>query len=196
MISTETGEARLASARDAVSRHMIGPHLGDQEYAVALTSDRAADQFLGAVRLPPCRSASSRAKGRCAALLPQQLEDVFPFRDPQSPGRAPGRLCRRETLPYAAPVEAAPVAASRADAPDGVTNEPSATQSPLNSRRFSNAHILSSLDLSSHPRLFPARDEAMAAAELPPGRALAEVTGPNEHRRRRRRGPLCCFAVN
>ena len=48
MISAETGEARLASARDAVSRHMIGPHLGDQEYAVALTGNHAADQFLGA----------------------------------------------------------------------------------------------------------------------------------------------------
>jgi hypothetical protein len=44
---------------------------------------------------------------------------------------------------------------------------------------------LISLDLSSHPRLFPAPDEAMVAAELPPGRALAEVTGPTEHRRRR-----------
>src|SRR5262249_42374875 len=35
------------------------------------------------------------------------------------------------------PVEATPLAASRADAPDEVTNELSATQSPLNSRRFS-----------------------------------------------------------
>ena len=49
MISTEAFEARLASARDAVSRHMIGPHLGDQENAIALTSDRAANEFLGAV---------------------------------------------------------------------------------------------------------------------------------------------------
>src|SRR5215472_17434642 len=36
-----------------------------------------------------------------------------------------------------AAVEATPLAASRADAPDEVTNELSATQSPLNSRRFS-----------------------------------------------------------
>ena len=48
MISAETGEARLASTRDAVSRHVIGLHLGDQEYAVALTGNHAADQFLGA----------------------------------------------------------------------------------------------------------------------------------------------------
>ena len=47
IISAETGEARLASARDAVSRHVIGPHLGDQEYAVALTGNYSADQFLG-----------------------------------------------------------------------------------------------------------------------------------------------------
>ena len=42
---------RLASqARmDAVSRHMIGPHLGDQEHAIALTTDCAANEFLGAV---------------------------------------------------------------------------------------------------------------------------------------------------
>ena len=49
MISTETSEARLTSARDAVSRHVVGPHLGDQEYAIALASDYAADEFLGAV---------------------------------------------------------------------------------------------------------------------------------------------------
>jgi hypothetical protein len=36
------------------------------------------------------------------------------------------------------PVEVAPVAASKADTPDEVTNELSAAQSPLNSRRFSN----------------------------------------------------------
>ena len=43
IISAETGEARLASARDAVSRHVSGPHLGDQEYAVALTGNCSAD---------------------------------------------------------------------------------------------------------------------------------------------------------
>ena len=49
MVSTETFEARIASALDAVSRHMIGPHLGDQEYAIALTTDCAPNEFLGAV---------------------------------------------------------------------------------------------------------------------------------------------------
>src|SRR5262249_17039446 len=49
IISTETSEARLTSARDAVSRHVAGPHLRYQEYAIALTSDHAADEFLGAV---------------------------------------------------------------------------------------------------------------------------------------------------
>src|SRR5438132_8276518 len=47
MISAETPEARVASPRDAVSHHVIGPHFGDQEYAVALTGNHAADQFLG-----------------------------------------------------------------------------------------------------------------------------------------------------
>jgi hypothetical protein len=36
-----------------------------------------------------------------------------------------------------APLEAAPLAGSTADAADDATQEPSATQSPLNSRRFS-----------------------------------------------------------
>jgi hypothetical protein len=37
-----------------------------------------------------------------------------------------------------APLEAVPLAGSAADASDDATQEPSATQSPLNSRRFSN----------------------------------------------------------
>ena len=47
IISAEACEARLASARDAVSRHVSGPHLGDQEYVVALTGNYSANQFLG-----------------------------------------------------------------------------------------------------------------------------------------------------
>src|SRR6516165_2327181 len=47
MISAEPAEARLASTRNAVSPHMIGPHFGDQKYAVTLTGYHAADQFLG-----------------------------------------------------------------------------------------------------------------------------------------------------
>src|SRR5882762_3922373 len=48
MISAETGEACVASPRDTVSRHVIGRYFGDQEYAVAMTGNHAADQFLGA----------------------------------------------------------------------------------------------------------------------------------------------------
>src|ERR1700760_1224759 len=47
MISAKTAEARVASPRDAVSHHVVGPHFGYQEYAVALTGDHTADQFLG-----------------------------------------------------------------------------------------------------------------------------------------------------
>src|SRR5215472_2407787 len=47
MIRAETAEARIASPRDAASHHVIGPHFGDQEYAVALTGNHTADQFLG-----------------------------------------------------------------------------------------------------------------------------------------------------
>src|SRR5947208_12406161 len=48
MISAETGQARVAGLRDAVARRVIGRHFGDQEYAIAPTGNRAADQFLGA----------------------------------------------------------------------------------------------------------------------------------------------------
>ena len=49
VISPEASEARLTGPRDAVSRHMARPHLGDQEHAIALTRDYPADKFLGAV---------------------------------------------------------------------------------------------------------------------------------------------------
>ena len=47
MISTETGEARVARPLNAVSRDMGGPDLGDQEYAIALTGNHTTDQSLG-----------------------------------------------------------------------------------------------------------------------------------------------------
>jgi hypothetical protein len=54
VVSRETGEARLASARDGISRcHVV--YFGDQEYAVALTSNHAADQFLGSAVTVPLR---------------------------------------------------------------------------------------------------------------------------------------------
>src|SRR5258707_11888519 len=78
MISAETGEARVASPCDAVSRNVTRPHFGDQEYPVALTGNYAPDQFLGAASpyisavsiniIPserPVRSASSSAASGC-----------------------------------------------------------------------------------------------------------------------------------
>src|SRR6516165_1856554 len=59
VFSPETGKARLASAHNGVScRHVI--HFGDQEYAVALTGNRAADQFLGAAVAVPLRRVNQR----------------------------------------------------------------------------------------------------------------------------------------
>jgi hypothetical protein len=55
------------------------------------------------IRIPPsriflpCRSASFQATGPCVSPLLQRLEDVFLFRDPQSPGPLPGPQCRLET---------------------------------------------------------------------------------------------------
>src|SRR2546421_53082 len=36
MVGAETSQARLASTRDAISRHLVGLHLGDQESAQLL----------------------------------------------------------------------------------------------------------------------------------------------------------------
>src|SRR5215469_5343610 len=60
MISAETAEARVASPRDAVSHHVIGPHFGDQEYAVALTGNHASDQCLGSAVAVDLRSVDQR----------------------------------------------------------------------------------------------------------------------------------------
>jgi len=43
MIRAETGKARLARARDAISRQMSPPDLRDQEDTIALTGDHTAD---------------------------------------------------------------------------------------------------------------------------------------------------------
>lgn len=65
VFSPETGEARLASARDGIScRHVV--HFRDKEYAVALTGDRAADQFLGAAVAVPLRRVNQRHTERKA----------------------------------------------------------------------------------------------------------------------------------
>ena len=48
MFAAESSEARRASTRDAIARHLIAFHLGDEEYAVALTGNHATDELLGA----------------------------------------------------------------------------------------------------------------------------------------------------
>jgi hypothetical protein len=67
MISAETGEARLTSARDAVSLYMIGQHLGDQEYAVALTGNHVANEFLRAAIAVQLRRIDQRQPDRKAS---------------------------------------------------------------------------------------------------------------------------------
>jgi len=101
VISPEASEARLTGPpRWPFSRHMARPHLRDQE-----TRDCADPPITRpmnsseAVYFWPCRLASipSERPG-CAALSSFfKLPDVFPFQDLPSPGRAPGRWCRRET---------------------------------------------------------------------------------------------------
>src|SRR5215467_10824117 len=65
MIRAETGKARLARARDAVSCHMSLPHLGDQEHTIALTGNRTANKFLGPVQL--CRVDQRHPEGQACA---------------------------------------------------------------------------------------------------------------------------------
>ena len=43
VISAETGEARLASVRHAVSGYITGRQFGDQKYVVALTANHVAN---------------------------------------------------------------------------------------------------------------------------------------------------------
>jgi hypothetical protein len=69
MIGTEASEACLTSARDAVSRHVAGPHLGDQEYAIALTCDYAADEFLGTVHFRRVDQRHPKRKARAQRFL-------------------------------------------------------------------------------------------------------------------------------
>ena len=48
MFGAETSEARRAGTRDAIAGHLIALHLGDEEYAVALTGNDVTNEFLGA----------------------------------------------------------------------------------------------------------------------------------------------------
>ena len=47
MIRAEAGEAGFTGAQRAISGHMIGLDFRNQEHAVTLPGDCAADQFLG-----------------------------------------------------------------------------------------------------------------------------------------------------
>ncbi len=64
MVGAEAFEARLASARDAVSRHVVGPHFGHEENAIALAGDRTTNEFLGAVNFRRVDHRHSERKAR------------------------------------------------------------------------------------------------------------------------------------
>ena len=69
MIGAETGKARLAGSCDAVARHVVGPNFGDQEHAIALAGDRAADEFLGAVNFRRVDDRHPEGNARTQRLL-------------------------------------------------------------------------------------------------------------------------------
>src|SRR5215475_4628836 len=99
----------------------------------------------------PVRSASSSSASGC---LPCPIcQEPWPNAGTTAPvGNFTVRL---------APVEAAPLAGSTADASDDVTKEPSATQSPLNSRRFSN-RIFTAYTIQSTAPIVVGRDGGSA----------------------------------
>src|ERR1700704_4827161 len=70
-VGAETSQARLASTRDARSGHLVGLHLGDEEYTVALTGNHATNQFLGAAVAVVSRRIDQRHAERnaCAQRL-------------------------------------------------------------------------------------------------------------------------------
>src|ERR1700724_260917 len=71
ILGAETSEARRASTRDAVARHLIALHLGDQEYAVALTGNHVTNELLGAAVAVISRRVDQRHAERnaCAQRL-------------------------------------------------------------------------------------------------------------------------------
>src|ERR1700687_1373977 len=71
MLAAETSEARRASTRDAIAGHLIALHLGDQEYAVALTGNHVTDELLGAAVAVVSRRIDQRHAERnaCAQRL-------------------------------------------------------------------------------------------------------------------------------
>src|ERR1700694_6263448 len=71
MLAAETGEARRTSTPDAIARHLIALHLGDQEYAVALTGNHVTNELLGAAVAVVSRRIDQRHAERnaCAQRL-------------------------------------------------------------------------------------------------------------------------------
>src|ERR1035441_5243285 len=71
MLAAETSEARRASTRDAIAGHLIALHLGDQEYAVALTGNHVTNELLGAAVAVVSRRIDQRHAERnaCAQRL-------------------------------------------------------------------------------------------------------------------------------
>ena len=140
MISAETGEARLASPRDAVSRHVSGPHFGDQEYAVALTGNHAADQFLGAavavhLRRVDQRHAERKARAQRFFLSGFRMSSL---REMPEPWPSAGTMVPSGNFTVRP-------AAADIDVLDSAAVIAPAAQSPVNSRRLSNGLFTSSI---------------------------------------------------
>src|ERR1039457_422601 len=71
MFTAEPREARRASTRDAIARHLIALHLRDQEHAVALTGNHVTNELLGAAIAVVSRRIDQRHAERnaCAQRL-------------------------------------------------------------------------------------------------------------------------------
>jgi hypothetical protein len=101
----------------------------------------------------PVRSASSSSAAGC--LPCPRCQEPWPNAGTTAPvGNFTVRL---------APLDAGPLASSTADASDDATKEPTATQSPLNSRRFSN-RILTPYTIPSTAPIALGRDGGSAVA--------------------------------
>ena len=103
----------------------------------------------------PVRSASSSSAAGC--LPCPRCQEPWPNAGTTAPvGNFTVRL---------APLEAAPLAGWTADASDDTTQEPSATQSPLNSRRFTN-RIFAHYTIPPTAPIVVGRDGATAVVAL------------------------------
>jgi hypothetical protein len=92
IISSQAGKARLASARDAVFCRMTGPHFRDEKYAVTLTGDHTADQFLVATIAVQFRRVDERHAKRETGtqrflLVSLRMSSLGELRRPLAQGR-------------------------------------------------------------------------------------------------------------